>query len=212
MAAIHTFSSRQQTLLKTLLLNHAGKSVDELAHELGISRNATNQHLSSLTNLGLIEKTLRPSHGGRPVRSYYLSSQGLELFPRHYDLFSRMLINWVRQRLDEQTLRDGLRELGAQLARNYSERVGTLNSLPLKISEVTTIMRELGYETDIGTSDDGAIEIIASNCVFHQIAVECEQICEFDLSLMGRLLNAQIEHHECLVRGGLCCRFGITPE
>ena len=212
MAAIHAFSSRQQALLTTLLHHRVGKSVDELARELGISRNATNQHISSLTNLGLIENSLRPSHGGRPVKSYFLSPGGLELFPRHYAQLSILLVEWIRRNLDGQALSNCLRELGAQLARDYSERVGALNGLPLKISEVATIMRELGYETDIGTSDDGAIDIIASNCVFHQVAVECRQTCEFDLSLMGTLLNAQIDHQECIVRGGLCCRFGITPE
>lgn len=212
MALLRTFSPRQQALLKALLQHRAGMSIDELAAVLGISRNATNQHLSSLAGLDLIDYTLRSSHGGRPLKNYYLSSQGLELFPRQYDLFSRMLIDWVRHRLDEQALRGGLRELGAQLAREYTERVGAQNGLPLKIGEVVIIMRELGYETDIGTADDGAIEIIASNCVFHRVAVECEQICEFDLSLMGTLLNAQIDHLECIVRGGLCCRFGITPD
>ncbi|MFA9418849.1 MAG: helix-turn-helix transcriptional regulator [Gammaproteobacteria bacterium] len=212
MAAIHTFGSRQQTLLKTLLHNRAGESVDELAHELGISRNATNQHLSSLTNLGLIENTLRPSHGGRPVKNYFLSPMGMELFPRHYAQFSILLVDWIRSNLDGPALNSCLRELGAQLARDYSERVGALNGLPQKISEVATIMRELGYETDVGVSDDGAIEIIANNCVFQQVAVECEQICEFDLSLMGTLLNAQIDHQESIARDGLCCRFGITPD
>ena len=212
MAAIHTFSSRQQTLLKTLLHNRAGKSVDELAQELGISRNATNQHLSSLTNLGLIENTLRPSQGGRPLKSYFLSPEGLELFPRRYAQFSILLIDWLRRNLDGPALNSCLKELGTQLARDYADRVDALNNLPLKIGEVVAIMRELGYETDIGTSDDGAIDIIASNCVFHQVALECEQICEFDLSLMATLLNAQIDHQECIVRGGFCCRFGITPE
>jgi len=212
LTAIHTFSSRQQSLLNALLYNRAGKSVDELAQELGISRNATNQHLSSLTNLGLIKNTLRPSHGGRPVKSYFLSQEGLELFPRYYAQFSILLVDWIRRNLDGSTLNSCLKELGAQLAQDYADRVDALNNLPLKIGEVATIMRELGYETDIGTSDDGAINIIASNCVFHQIAVECEQTCEFDLSLMGTLLSAQIDHQECIVRGGLCCRFGITPE
>jgi predicted ArsR family transcriptional regulator len=212
MAAIHAFSYRQQMLLKTLLHNRAGNSVDELAHELGISRNATNQHLSSLTNPGLIENTLRPSHGGRPVKNYFLSPKGMELFPRHYAQFSILLVDWIRRNLDGPALTSCLRELGAQLARDYSERVGALNGLPQKISEVATIMRELGYETDVDVSDDGAIDIIASNCVFQQVAVECEQTCEFDLSLMAALLNAQIDHQECIVRGGLCCRFGITPD
>jgi predicted ArsR family transcriptional regulator len=187
-------------------------SIDELATVLDISRNATNQHLSSLSGLDLIDHALRPSDGGRPRKNYTLSAQGLELFPRQYDLFSRMLLDWVRHKLGEQALKDGLHELGAQLARDYSERVGALNGLPLKISEVATILSELGYVADVATADDGASEIIARNCVFQQVAAECGQICEFDLSLMGTLLNARIDHQECMVRGGSCCRFGITPE
>ena len=136
----------------------------------------------------------------------------MELFPRHYAQFSILLIDWIRCNLDGPALNSCLRELGAQLARDYSERVAALNGLPQKISEVAALMRELGYETDVGVSDDGAIEIIANNCVFQQVAVECEQICEFDLSLMETLLNAQIDHQESIGRGGLCCRFGITPD
>jgi DeoR family suf operon transcriptional repressor len=186
-------------------------SIDELSSILEISRNATHQHLASLGNLDLVEYNLRRSNGGRPVKNFYLSSKGLELFPRHYDLFSRLLVGWVRQRFDEQTLKLGLRELGAQLASDYSDRIDSLGSLPLKINEAATILSEMGYEANTSTADDGASEIIANNCVFHALANECNQVCELDLSLLGNLLNARIDHLECLVNGGLCCRFGITP-
>ena len=62
------------------------------------------------------------------------------------------------------------------------------------------------------TTDDGASEIIANNCVYHELAAECRQVCELDLSLMETLLEARVEHRECMVRGGHCCRFEITPR
>jgi DeoR family suf operon transcriptional repressor len=212
MAAIHTFSSRHQALLTSLLNNRVGLSVDQLAKQQGISRNATNQHLSSLSNQGLIEYSLRPSSGGRPVKSHYLTPAGLELFPRHYALLSNLLIGWIRSHPDQQALINCLQSLGMHLASDYAVRVDKLNSLPLKISEVAVILTELGYVAGTYTSDDGASGIVANNCIFHQVASDCEQVCELDLSLMGTLLNARIDHQECMVRGGLCCRFGITPE
>jgi DeoR family suf operon transcriptional repressor len=211
MAAIQTFSSRHQALLTSLLHNRAGLSVDQLAKILGISRNATNQHLSSLSNLGLIEHSPRPSSGGRPVNSHCLTPAGLELFPRHYALLSSLLIDWIRSHLDQQSLTICLQGLGTQLAAEYADRVENFNSLPLKISEVAVILTEMGYAAGTYTEDDGASGIVARNCVYHRVVSNCEQVCELDLSLIGTLLNARIDHQECMLRGGLCCRFGITP-
>jgi len=212
MNVLNTFSARQQALLDALLHHRDGMSVDELAAVLNISRNATNQHLSSLTRLDLIESELRPSKGGRPVRAYFLSSQGLEVFSRRYANFSKLLINWIRSSNGEQGLQNCLAGLGKQIAREFNPRVAELNSLALKIGEVASIMNELGYEATTQTTDDGASEIIASNCVYQQIASECKQVCELDLNLMEAMLEARVEHHECMVQGGHCCRFGITPR
>jgi predicted ArsR family transcriptional regulator len=209
---LNIFSTRQQALLDALLHHRGGISVDELAAVLNISRNATNQHLSSLTRLDLIESNLRPSERGRPVRGYFLSSQGLEVFSRRYAHFSKLLINWVRSKNGDQGLQNCLADLGEQIAQEFNPRVIGLNSLALKISEVASIMNELGYQATTQTTDDGASEIIASNCVYQQIAAECNQVCALDLSLMETLLEARVEHQECMVQGGHCCRFGITPR
>ena len=212
MGVLNTFSFRQKALLDALLHHRAGISVDELADHLNISRNATNQHLSSLARLDLIDSDLRPSTGGRPVRGYFLSSLGLELFPRCYADFSSLLITWIRSNNGGQALQNCLSDLGKQIAREFIPRVSRLSSLPLKIGEVASIMNEMGYEATTQTTDDGASEIIAGNCVYHQIAAECEHVCELDLSLMETLLEARVDHQECMVRGGQCCRFGITPR
>jgi len=212
MDLLNTFSARQQALLDALLHHRAGMSVDELANHLNISRNATNQHLSSLARLDLIDSDLRPSAGGRPVRGYFLSSQGLEIFQRRYAHFSELLMNWIRSNNGGLALQNCLLDLGKQIAREFAPRMRELNSLALKISEVTLIMNELGYEASTQTTDDGASEIVASNCVYHQIAAECQQVCELDLSLMETLLEARVDHQECMMQGGYCCRFGITSR
>lgn len=212
MEAINTFSSRQQALLNSLLHKRVGMSVDELAKNLKISRNATNQHLSSLSKLDLIASELRPSSGGRPVRGYFLAPKGLELFPRRYADLSKALIDWIKSTSGEQAFRSCLSSLGKQIALEFSPRVTPLNSLPVKISEVASIMDELGYEAIARATDDGASEIIAKNCVYHQVASTSQNFCQLDLSMMETLLDARVDHQECLVLGGSCCRFGITPR
>lgn len=211
MTSLLNFSSRQQALLRLLLKNPGGSSIDEMAADLSISRNATIQHLSSLSNQGLIDNNLRPSKGGRPTKNFRLSESGKELFPRQYDLFARMLTDWIRQKHGDNYLLQSLHEMGEELASHYRDRVESLNSLPLKISETTSILNELGYEAETTTTDDGASDIIARNCVFQQLTRHCKPVCELDLSLVGTLLDARIDHQECLIDGDPCCRFGITP-
>ena len=212
MSALSNIGARQQFLLKALLHNPLGLSMDQLAQELSISRNAVNQHLASLEKQRYVESVLQSSTGGRPGRVYKLSPAGLELFPRHYSLFSRLLLQLVQQKLGDETLRECLAGLGEQLSQEYKDRVLKRGTLNAQIEEVKLIMYELGYETELEQNQANPLEIVASTCVFHALAKECTEVCELDLSLISSLLDAKVEHKECMVRGGHCCRFGISRE
>lgn len=209
MTALSNFGHRQQCLLKALLHAPKGLSIDRLAQELGISRNAINQHLASLEKHHYIENVLQPSTGGRPGRVYILSPKGLELFPRHYSLFARLLLRLFQQKMGEESLKQCLADLGSQLAEGYSARVQHKATLEDRINEVKSIMYELGYETRPESDPANPLEIVASNCVFHELARDCREVCELDISLISSLLNGQVEHKECMVRGGQFCRFAI---
>lgn len=212
MSALLNMGHRQQLLLKALLRNHKGLTVDQLAQELSISRNAVNQHLSSLEGQHYVESSLQLSTGGRPGSSYRLSAIGQELFTRHYSLFSRLLLQLVQQKLGDETLKECMIDLGEQLASEYKARVQSKGSMADKIKEVKLIMYELGYETSIDTDESNPLEIVANNCVFHKLAEDCKDVCDLDLTLMSSLLDAKIDHTECMVRGGECCRFGVKKN
>jgi len=210
MSALSTFGQTQQNLLTSLLRNREGLTVDHLTHELNISRNAVNQHLNSLDSSGFIDNAMLTSTGGRPSKVYTLSSKGLELFPRHYALFSNLLIGWIRQKLDDAELRACMTELGAQVALQFSPRVQQHGSQSGKVVELASIMQELGYDAHVENTSDNKKEIIANNCVFHQLASECQDVCTLDTSLMENLLETKINHEECMVKGGDCCRFSVA--
>jgi predicted ArsR family transcriptional regulator len=210
MSGLSNIGHRQQLLLRTLLNNPKGLSMDQLAQELSISRNAVNQHLASLEKQHYVEIAMRQSTGGRPGRVYLLSASGLELFPRHYSLFSRLLLRLIQQKLGDKTLKECLSDLGEQLSQEYKSRVMQKSSLAEQIEEVKLIMYELGYETEMDREQSSPLEIVASNCVFHELAKGCKEVCELDISLISTLLNAKVEHKECMVRGGQHCRFAIT--
>lgn len=216
MKTFATLGHRQQDLLKTLLANPDGQTVDQLRQALAISRNAVIQHLQSLERLELVEQAMGRQSIGRPGKVYFLSPAGRELFPRHYSLFSNLLLRGLRDKYGDEGLQDFLHELGNDMARQFKDRVDARAGLEEKIGEVSLIMQELGYETAAATGSEGdereSGTIIASNCVFHKLAQECPAVCQLDLALMETLVGAPVRHEECMVRGGGCCKFRFAVE
>ena len=100
-------------------------------------------------------------------------------------MIAKLLLDWIRQQHGDAGLNQCLAGLGIAMAREYHPRMAQLPGIGQKIEEMSTIMRELGYHTVTETNDDGASEIVAQNCVFDQLARQCEKVCEFDLHLLG---------------------------
>lgn len=212
MSKISSLGERQQSLLTILLHHRNGLTVDELASMLEISRNAVNQHLLNLSGSGFIQSALLHSTGGRPSKVYSLTPTGLELFPRHYSFLARMLLSWLKKNLGEQELESCLRELGEQIALEFSDRVGKHQTQTGKVREVTTILQELGYDAVTAINSESYSEIIASNCVFQKLAEECHSVCTLDLSFLTSLLDTNIKHKKCIVKGSRNCCFGILTK
>lgn len=210
MKTLSSLGYRQQAALRHLLNNSDGLTLDQLASLLGISRNAVTQHISVLEGLDCVESFILPSAGGRPSRAYKLTKTGLAMFPKQYALFSTMLLKSVSNSLSEGELQKLFATIGEDLAVSFKERMQASDD---KMAEVIHIMEELGYETIASSAQESSTaqssEIIAKNCVFHDLAVENKAVCQLDIALISSLLDAEIEQTECMVKGGDSCRFCI---
>lgn len=206
METLASLSHRQQALLRHLLNSEQGLTLDQLADLLEISRNAVNQHVSGLEKLSCIESRMLPSAGGRPSRAYTLTDAGMAMFPKQYALFSTMLLKAISENIKGVQLEKLFASIGSDLALPFKERVNNSDS---KIEEVTKIMEELGYEARLSSINTSS-EIIAKNCVFHDLAAENDAVCELDRALISSLLDTRIEQQECMVKGGNSCRFCIS--
>jgi len=207
METLASLSNRQQALLRHLLYSEQGLTLDQLADLLGISRNAVTQHISVLEKLDCIENRTLPSGGGRPSRAYTLTDAGMAIFPKQYALFSTMLLKAISENIKGAELESLFANIGRDLALPFKDRIKNSEN---KIVEVTKIMEELGYETRQSSSTNKASEIIAKNCVFHDLAVENSAVCELDRSLISSLLETKIEQKECMIKGGDSCKFCIS--
>lgn len=204
---LNTFGSTQQKLLRTLLKSAEGLTFDEIADELEISRNAVDQHMASLREyvrtVGVRETR------GRPSRKYTLSLEGKELFPKQYSWFSGVLLSAIKEAQGagglSQFLRGIAKTLSTSIGKNFKGK-----TLEEKIPEVVEVMQGLSYEAS--RAPDSSLAIVARNCVYHHLAKEHPEVCEFDRELLETLLNATVNHEECMVKGGGKCRFSFTPK
>ena len=209
-SALSLLGERQQSLLTALLRHRKGLTAGELSSLLSISRNAINQHLTSLRSNGFIQSALQESTGGRPGRVYKLTSSGSELFQRQYSFLAKLLLSWIDKNTGESEWNTCLSGLGKQIADGFEGRIAQRTSRIDRLQEAATIMCELGYDARVSQTSERQAEIIVNNCIFHKLAQQNQEFCKLDISFMEHLLKADIEHTECIVKNGDHCRFKIT--
>jgi predicted ArsR family transcriptional regulator len=203
----------QQQILSLLLNRKEGMTVDQMADHFGIGRTAINQHLAVLKQQGYVVNGQVLKGRGRPRKSYILTNDGINLFPKKYNWFSAMLLNVLRGQMGPDRLADFMRNLGAQMAQDQIGRVAGKRAAE-KVAEIVKIMNEAGFDARVIASqaDEVTPRIECKNCVYHDLARDFAQVCQFDLGFLSGLMGQQIEHQACMVRGGTACRFRFPPQ
>lgn len=205
-------SEKQQKILHLLVQKKEGMTIDQFSKLLDISRSAVHQHMTVLERDGYIRKFSSTQTGGRPGTTFVLTDNGIHLFPKHYSLFSEMLINLIKDKQGSKGLIEYLHELGASLAESNKQALQdkTLNE---QIKMTAALMQELGYEAMVTEDDENHIDMIdAYNCVFHDLAFKNDEVCELDLALLSSLLNRNVEQVSCMAKGDCQCRFKVSAQ
>lgn len=195
--------SRSEILHALLQHKLDGLTLEELATYLGISRPAVRQHVSVLERDGLVEVSgRRMATGGRPSRTYGLTPEGLERFPRQYEMLAEGMLATVREELGEEALDALLARMAVDLAGRHRDELADLPE-PARQEAVVTLMNRLGYDARL--QPDGSI--VAINCVFHKLAAKTRAVCRYDEKLLTALLGYGVKLSGCIRDGQNACSF-----
>lgn len=199
----------QQKILEYLLNHPDGATVDELAAHLGITKTAAKEHVLKVEYLELV--TYKDSRGavGRPRRSYLLSSEGHESFPKQYSWLSNVLLELLAEDLGPKMVTRIMKDLGKKVATSMESRFKGKVSLEL-LTEITKALNELGYRSYLKQSDirKGAI-LEATNCVYHSVAKLHPELCQFDVQFLEQASGMNVKLESCIAKGDATCRFCI---
>ncbi len=209
---LELLGNRQQELLKLLLKNKGGLTLEELSEYLKITRNAVRQHIAALENNGIVtEGVTRPS-GGRPEQLYVLTDEGKEFFPRNYSWFAQLMVESIAQESGVAGLRERLGTMGERVAQQLLSQNSVLKTREQKVEKLSEVMEELGYNTKSSAVNSNALTIEADNCIFHNLAMKNPEICQFDLALLSTFTDSTVNHEECMAKGGNVCRFKFKAK
>jgi predicted ArsR family transcriptional regulator len=206
-----TFGASRNRLMRHLLRNKQGASIDEMASAVGVTRTAVRQHLAALMRDGLVAGGETRPTGGRPEQLYVLSPQGREEFPRRYSWFAQLLIEAIQREHGTSGLRVRLGRIAAAVVAQIRQGAPAIGSRREKVQALAGLMDNLGYDAHTARDLEGAPTIEADNCVFHELATKNPEICHFDLALLSGYTGSKVTLHECMARGGHVCRFQFKP-
>jgi len=202
------FGARQRELLGLLQEHKTGLTIDDCVTQLGITRSAVNQHLLALERDGLVCKATLQKTGGRPGWLYQITTEGINRLPKQYSWFSELLLDSLKEEFGSAKLESYVRKVAQSVAPTLKPRLNGKTPQE-QIQEVANILQELGYQAQTvrGAKKKELPLIVATNCVYHDLASKHPEVCHFDLALLETLLGRKVEHQECMVRDGTSCRF-----
>ncbi len=200
--------TRQQHILKLLLEHKSGLTIDALASELAISRNAVQQHITALERDGYIQSGGLSKTAGRPVRCYQLTTAGINCFPKQYAWFAELVLSHLKQQLAPDELEQYLQKLGVGVAEQLASQFNDKNT-EQRLQELLLVMNQLGFSAEVNNGGQ-ATEILAHNCIYHDLAQKHPEICELDKSLITVLTQRAVEHKACMAKGDNDCVFKLS--
>jgi len=200
----HT-GSRQEQILTLLLNTPEGLSIDEMAFKLNISRNAVKQHLVVLEKQQQVREAALTSTGGRPARSYTLTEKGINSFPKQYAWFCNLLLDGLAAEMGAEALEKMMWKMGVKLANSLAPQF-IHKDAQQKLIALVELMQSLGYHAEI-EQNGGEPSIKAINCVYHDLAQQHPELCQFDQALISTLLDSPIEQTACMAKQDCNCRF-----
>lgn len=203
----------QRKILNYLLEHPEGATLDELSSYLEITKTAVKDHLIKIEGLGYLSFKDSKGSVGRPRRSYLLSEEGHDAFPKQYSWLSNVLLELLAQDLGKEGVVHLMRNLADKVAKSMESKFKNTKSHVELLERITKALNELGYRALLKQSDlrKGAV-IEATNCVYHSVAKEHPELCGFDVRFIENASGMSVKLESCIARGGSVCRFCLRKK
>ncbi|MCI4364120.1 MAG: ArsR family transcriptional regulator [Thermoplasmata archaeon] len=187
----------------------APRTAKDLARSIGIQESAARGHLDRLEERGLVSPAFLREGVGRPRKRYSLTSSGLDLFPRRYELLLDSIIEELVDREGEAYVSVLFAEAAKRLAKDVALKLPAEAPAVERAKLLANSLNDLGFRCTVEQTPSGELSIVRNNCVFRHSALgHAYLLCEvFDKHLTEELLGQSgLDLKDSITRGGMRCR------
>ena len=206
--ATRSRAGRTREAILGLLRRRSGRSVGELARELGLAGATVRRHLDVLLRDGLVTAGQLRGRTGRPRYVFSLTGEGAERFGRRARLTRRLLREIAALRPGETAGRRGadlaglvLARIGERIAAEYAPRVGGRGAAA-RARAAAALLADEGFEFEVSSDPaGGGPRLIGRDCPRRRLrrslagpaAAADGARCGDDRELLAALVGAPVE-------------------
>ena len=191
------------------LLRRSGRTVEELARELGLTDNGVRAHLATLERDGIVRQrgSVRRGGGvGKPAFVYELTPDAEGLFPKAYEPVLLRLLDAISERLGPEGSEALLRGVGRSLAEGKGV---PSDDTRRRLETAVETLNELGGLAELEERNGGFV-IRGYSCPLAAVTPNHPEVCRMVETLISELAGVPIQ--ERCDRGARprCC-FEVAP-
>ncbi len=194
-----------------ILKERGQATVDELAEQLDLTPMTVRHHLKVLQSEDLVAATrLQYSRSaGRPCHVYTLTERGIDFFPTNYHGLASLLLDEVKELMDEHQVQQIFNRIGEKLAADAPNVQG----LPLaeRVAAVSRFLTSKGFISR-WEKVKGGYALYQFNCPYRRVSREHAEVCLMDMTLVSALLGVKPKRMDGTASAGEYCAYFIPAD
>jgi predicted ArsR family transcriptional regulator len=186
------------------LLRRGGSTVDDLAHELGLTANAVRVQITGMERDGMIRRVGRRPGTTRPSQIFELTPEVEQLLSRAYFPFLGQLLSVVTRKLPARQMSALMRTVGKGLADDLLSGGRPSGALRARVSLASRMLNEqLGAVNHV--EENGSYVIRGAGCPLSALTGRHPAVCLAIETLLTETIGAPVR--ECCDRSERprCC-------
>lgn len=183
-----------------------------IAAALGISRQATLQHLERLVADGLIAHSDARRGVGRPRRVWALTEKAQARFPDTHAQLTLEMLDAVRAEFGEDGVERMILRREAATATGYAAAMSDAETLEARVQRLAEIRTAEGYMASASPDPAGGFLLVENHCPICAAAAACQGFCRAELMVFRTVLGpgVEIERTDHILAGARRCAYRIT--
>jgi predicted ArsR family transcriptional regulator len=186
-----------------------------LSAALGVSRQATLQHLERLSSDGLVAYADERRGVGRPRRTWSLTQLAQARFPDTHAQLTLEMLDAVRAEFGETGVERLIARREQQTAQAYAAAIASSgNELGARVARLAEIRTAEGYMADWSPDPAGGFLLVENHCPICAAAAACQGFCRAELDVFRAALGPDviIARTDHILAGARRCAYRITSS